>query len=304
MLMTSTIVCSASFIVVCSYLLLARFSVRAREQLDSLTALNQREAFTTSSIDWRNGALLLSGLNSRLGKAGFFTRAQRSSAGRLLTFSALLSGAVGGLLGYVYGDLTCIVAGVGCGLYLAGLGILHYLNWRSRVLQRQVLFDLPILLESIILLVESGLGVLPALGEVVQSSERWQSAAHTYLAMAYDLTQGGMPFSNALDSVASSVDSPVVRHVFLHLEVSSNEGGELIPSLRSLGDFCQEQWRLSVDARVRRLENLVVFPVFGAVIGLLLLTSAVPLVPILEFAQNLESRPMSVKTASSQAAEL
>ena len=44
----------------------------------------------------------------------------------------------------------------------------------------------------------------------------------------------------------------------------------------------------SYENRVRRLENLVVFPVFVSVIGLMCLTAAVPLVPVLKLKESLQ----------------
>ncbi|HQH26843.1 MAG TPA: hypothetical protein PLP17_05550, partial [Oligoflexia bacterium] len=48
--------------------------------------------------------------------------------------------------------------------------------------------------------------------------------------------------------------------------------------------------------RLRRLENLVVFPVFAAVLGLMCLAVAVPVVPVLDFfaaaQQNKQSTAM------------
>lgn len=46
---------------------------------------------------------------------------------------------------------------------------------------------------------------------------------------------------------------------------------------------------MQVETRVKRLENLVVFPVFLAVMGLLLLTSAVPLVPVIDFMTSMKN---------------
>ena len=69
----------------------------------------------------------------------------------------------------------------------------------------------------------------------------------------------------------------------------------MIPALRGLSEHAHTEWRLSVEHRVRRLENWVVFPVFGAVLGLLLLLSAVPLVPLLSLNQSLQTKSLNLK---------
>jgi type II secretory pathway component PulF len=99
-----------------------------------------------------------------------------------------------------------------------------------------------------------------------------------------------MPIGQALSIVSDSVPQRTLRHVLLHLDISGTEGGELVPALRNLSEYVHNEWKLSVETRVKRLENLVVFPVFASVMGLLVLTSAVPLVPILEFMDTLSAK--------------
>jgi pilus assembly protein TadC len=158
--------------------------------------------------------------------------------------------------------------------------------------KNEILFRLPLFLESIILLVESGLGVMPAVNEVVnlESKHPKRNPVTKVMRVVYELSAGGVPFSQALEQVSKITDCKPLRHVLLHLDVSSSEGGALIPSLRSLSDYAHREWRLAVEARVKRLENLVVFPVFLSVIGLMILTIAVPIVPVVEFFGTIEQK--------------
>ena len=61
---------------------------------------------------------------------------------------------------------------------------------------------------------------------------------------------------------------------------------------------------MQVETRVRKLENIVVFPVFMAVMGLLLLTSAVPLVPVFEFMSSLNKTNSGGASTNSNVAGL
>lgn len=157
-------------------------------------------------------------------------------------------------------------------------------------LEQAVLAELPLLLESLILLVESGLGILPAIHRLleVDGKETKLKTTRYYLGMVHELSLRGFPFSQALEQVAEHCPFPALRHFFLHLDIGVNVGGKLGNSLRSLAQHAHQEWKLSVEARVRRLENLVVFPVFGSVIGLILLTAAVPLIPLLELKDKLD----------------
>jgi pilus assembly protein TadC len=166
------------------------------------------------------------------------------------------------------------------------------------------MFQLPLVLENLILLVEAGLGVLPALEQIVFSriknaKEQGGSIDLTtfLLKVVYDLSAHGMPFAEALERVADATEIRSLRHVLLHLDISASEGGELIPSMRSLSDHAHTEWRLSVETRVNRLENMVVFPVFVSVIGLMILTASVPLVPVLEFFETVKAQSASQGTS-------
>lgn len=186
-------------------------------------------------------------------------------------------------------------AGCGVGAYLGVVCWLYYLRYRVSEVERRVLFELPLLLESVILLVEAGMGVLPALQQIVsvEDPNGTSSPVLKMFRIVYELSAHGMPFALALETIAETVHIRALRHVLLHLDISSSEGGSLVPSLRSLSDHAHTEWTLSVQHRVKRLENLAVFPVFVAVLGLLVLTAAVPLVPIIEFSNSLHQAPDS-----------
>jgi len=159
----------------------------------------------------------------------------------------------------------------------------------ARAAERALLLELPVLLESMILLVDSGLGLLPALQRVAQADDA-RNPAKALFRLLHRLTSRGMPLHEALEYVAERTEHRLLKHVFLHLDISGNEGGALTPSLQSLANHAHLEWRLAVETRVRRLENLVVFPVFGSVIGLLLITVAVPLIPLSELKERLEQQ--------------
>lgn len=173
-------------------------------------------------------------------------------------------------------------------VYFGLAGFLFLLKRRAAVHEREVLLNLPLALEGIILLVESGLGILPAMNSLIKSSDK-KNPVMAYFQRVYNLSSSGLQFREALRIVSSSVPNlPALRHVLLHLDISHTDGGEILPSLRGLSSYCQTEWKLSVQSRVKRLENLVVFPVFLAVIGLLFLTAAVPILPILDLQDELK----------------
>ena len=235
-------------------------------------------------------------LGDRLGRAGFLgsTFRRRARKLRLLILVGAPAAVLAGITLHLPAlSLRTAFVGLSFGA-LSGLGVwLLFLRAREREFEREVLFRLPLFLESLMLGVESGMAVLPALENVVSRRERVAKndpVAHIF-AIAYRLASHGIPLESALEMVASNLHIRALRHVLLHLDISANAGGELLPSLRNLSDHAHLEWKLSVEQRVRRLENLVVFPVFACVIGLILLTAAVPLVPLLNLQSTLAARP-------------
>jgi Flp pilus assembly protein TadB len=176
------------------------------------------------------------------------------------------------------------------GLYLGVVASVLHLRRTAADYERRLMFQLPLTLEALILLVESGLGILPALEQLVSS--KGNSAKNNpvirILGLVYRLASNGIPFSRAASMVANSIENRAMRHVLLHLELSRSEGGSIGASLRSLSDHAHNEWKASVETRVKRLENQVIFPVFGCVIGLMVLVSAVPLVSIKDFSDRLD----------------
>lgn len=252
-------------------------------------------------IAWKDGADALKNLSDRLGRTGYFTEKERAFANtlKLIVIFGLTIGCCA--FGFFQGKLVGAAIGLGLGIYIGLTAWLGYLSYRTRDLAREIMFQIPITLESLILLVESGLGILPAIEKVVstkdESGER--NPVTYFLKLVYELSARGMPLGQSLELVADSCDYRVLRHVFMHLDISGNEGGELIPSLRNLSSHSHLEWRLSVEHRVKRLENLVVFPVFASVMGLILLTASVPLVSVLNLRDTMEKQRQSTSISNS-----
>jgi len=259
-------------------------------RLSSLTSAHQQQLQRVKEeVDWTKSNAQLANLSNRLGKAGFLTAKERRRAKVILAAISAATIFIGAGVGGNVGGFIGLLVGALLGSYLGGMGAAFYLRLCTIDLQRRVSFLAPLALESLILLVESGLGILPAVEHLVRTNKHSNPVIH-YLGIAYGLSANGIEFGEALRLVADATELKVIRHIFLHLDISGNEGGELIPSLRSLSNHAHVEWKLSVEQRVKRLENFVVFPVFCSVIGLMLLIAAVPLIPVMDFNDALATK--------------
>ncbi len=241
------------------------------------------EAEVKEEINWEIEKNSLDIFTDRFGSAGYYDEKSRNIFKAVAAISFILLAIV---LAWKLNLFIAVLAS----LYLNTMFFLFFLKFKRKDIERETLFRLPIFLESVILLVEAGLGVLPAVQKVVNNSKNKKEPVSRIMNTVYELSSSGMPFGQALELVANKIESKPLRHVLMHLDVSSSEGGALIPSLRSLADYASKEWKLSVETRVKRLENSVVFPVFFAVIGLMLLVAAAPIDPVIEFFGSMDNK--------------
>lgn len=106
---------------------------------------------------------------------------------------------------------------------------------------------------------------MPALERIIndRASKEKASVLTRILSTTVKLSTAGVPFPIALETVAVVVPYRAVRHILLHLDMSATDGAEMIPALRSLSYYAFSEWRLSVEHRVRRLENSVCLVLCG-----------------------------------------
>jgi len=245
-------------------------------------------------------------LDEKLLVAGFLTTSEQKHAKRVQLILLFLGLGCGFLIGLSFFGLGPSFIFAGLGLYGGLVAYVSWISFRKKDAIRSVYYELPLVLEELVLLVESGLALFPALEEVCVKrtasgvrSPRKETLARRVLLTAYQLAAHGVPISDSFKQVAKVCPFPVLRHVLLHLDISSSVGGELLYSLRALSEQIHKEWKLSVETRVRQLENLVVFPVFVAVMGLMLLTAAVPLVPVLDFMSSMKNKNTTISSQDS-----
>jgi pilus assembly protein TadC len=175
-------------------------------------------------------------------------------------------------------------------LYASSMGYFIWLKYKINKVEREVYYDTPLFLEELVLLVESGLALFSALQQICinDKSKSKKSLVRRYMSDAYRMASSGLPVSEAFEFTARNCQFKPIKNVLLHLDVSSSVGGELVHALQALASQVHQEWKMSVETRVKKLENLVVFPVFAGVMGMMLLTAAVPLVPILDFMNSIK----------------
>lgn len=235
----------------------------------------------TENVDWERNINILNKLKDRIGRAGFISMQERRTAYLIIILIFTIFLTLAFFLGIQRGTSAAVFIYCAFAIYFALISTVIFLHNRTNNFKREILFNTPIILENLILLVSSGRGILPALEKITAEHGNKNNKTIALFRLVYQLTASGINFSEALEKVADATDIQVLRHVLIYLDISNSEGGEIIPALQSLSEHTHTEWKISVEGRIKILENLVVFPVFFAVIGLMLIVAAVPILPVL-----------------------
>ena len=121
-----------------------------------------------AGINWKEVDHILNIIKTRYGKAGIFTAEQLKVFKQsvfLLTGSGLLLFSI--IFYKIFGSVGLFYAGI-TAAYLGGVVYKFLINQSEKKLHQEVNYYLPVVLEEIILLLESGLGLLPALERVTK----------------------------------------------------------------------------------------------------------------------------------------
>ncbi|MCB9029484.1 MAG: type II secretion system F family protein [Deltaproteobacteria bacterium] len=182
---------------------------------------------------------------------------------------------------------TIIVCSAVIGACLGYIGGGVALDKKKEKYKKQIEFFLPVVMERLVMAVQAGLDILPAVGAAVKESEyvvvsKKNDPVTKLLTIVYKLTESGLSFERSLKDVASVVDHSAVRHAFTHLAVAQKEGGELVMPLRELSDSTQLYFQESVEEEIAKMPVKATMPLLLTFAGLLLCFLAPPIIQLIE----------------------
>jgi Flp pilus assembly protein TadB len=161
---------------------------------------------------------------------------------------------------------------------------------RAIAQRKQLEFFLPIVMERIVMAVQSGHDVLGAIKALLDMEKTGAASAASripdpvsqLLGSVYLLAENGIGVEQGLDDVARTVDCPAIRHAFLHLAQAHREGGELVMPLRELGDSTQLYYQESVEEEIAKLPVRATLPLLCTFAGLIALFLTAPLLQVID----------------------
>ncbi len=181
-------------------------------------------------------------------------------------------------------------------LILAVLGFAVGVLIRGRLIQRagtkfkeRIEFYLPLAMERIVMSVEAGLDLVPALKGLVELEEQVGDKRDptTFLfRRVIDLTESGVRFDQSLEEVSVQAEGTSLRHAFVHLGLAYKEGGEIITPLRELSDSAQLQFQENIEERIAKLPVKATMPLLVMFLGLMICFLTPPAIQIVGVARE------------------
>ena len=229
-------------------------------------------------------------LGDELGKIGIFQRETRKNFRRGQRCKPLIfaTGIIAIMVVIGSETVTALIAG-GVGLAFSYILQRRSLKLLEQEYKRRLEFHLPIVMERLVIAVQAGLDVLPALRAILEFDTKDQNGISQQqpdpvtqlLAIVYQLSEAGLGFEESLRTIAELCECTAVRHAFLHLAIAQREGGELSMPLRELSDSTQMYYQESVEEEIAKMPVRATMPLLCTFAGLLLIFLASPLVQVM-----------------------
>jgi Flp pilus assembly protein TadB len=163
-------------------------------------------------------------------------------------------------------------------------GALKRISYNYR---RELEFYLPLVMERLVMAVQSGLDIMAAIGAIVEIEKgRKIDPVTRLLSTVHKLTESGLRMEQALNQVAAITECSALRHAFIHLAVAHKEGGELVMPLKELADSTQLYFQESVEEEIAKLPVKATLPLLLTFAGLIICFITTPIIQILTLMHN------------------
>lgn len=156
---------------------------------------------------------------------------------------------------------------------------------------RSIEFFLPIVMERVVMAVQAGLDIVPAISALIELDRGRGESKDSSVALdpvtrllrtVLELSEAGVRFEEALKEVAGVIKCGALKHAFIHLAVAHREGGELITPLRELSDSTQLYYQETIEEEIAKLPVKATMPLLLTFAGLIVFFLTTPMVQVIE----------------------
>lgn len=202
----------------------------------------------------------------------------RHDAARYPAIASMAGLCAGGVVALIVHDAAVPALGIGLSFgYLLGRFLLSRANPNE---DKALLFHLPMTVEKLLIAVQSGLDVVPALRIAGQTAADKPDPASRSFAKVVTLIEQGATVEAALEQVAQAATAIPLKHVLLHLKVAHSRGGDLTFPLRELADATQVTYEQNVEEHIAVLPIKATAPLLCTFLGLLILFLTAPIIGV------------------------
>lgn len=162
------------------------------------------------------------------------------------------------------------------------------LHWSRNALERRDLraieYFLPIVMERIVMAVESGLDIAPAIEVAVNLRVEFgqRDPVTRIFSFIIEMVNTGTCLSDALRRAETICSSPALRHALVHLSIAAREGGAIIHPLRELSDATQLSYQETMEEEVARMPVKATVPLLLTFAGLMILFLTAPIIQVMK----------------------
>lgn len=266
------------------------FSSRVRTAKDVIADLSPEEFESKSDIQEEEITDKKTLYKKELQKMGLFDKASIKSF-ELKVKLAPIAFILLGLSLRLFAGGTSVASLVFVVLIFFAIGVFYTSSMKKKYIdtyQYRINFYLPLIMERLVMAVQAGQDVLPAIGIIVdvEKSGKKLDPICELLSKVKRLTESGLSFEKSLHQVAESVDSGSLRHAFIHLALAYKDGGELILPLRELSDSTQIFYQETIEEEIAKMPVKATMPLLLTFAGLIICFLTSPIIQILDVMAN------------------
>ncbi len=149
--------------------------------------------------------------------------------------------------------------------------------------RKRLAFYLPLTIERLVMSVQSGLDIGPAIERLVASrgNSRIDNPCEELFSQVLALNQSGLTLEESLNEVSNASPLPTIRHTFSHLASAQRDGGEILRPLIELADAAQQAYQEEMDEEIAKLPIKATLPLILTFAGLLICMMTPPILQVL-----------------------
>lgn len=172
---------------------------------------------------------------------------------------------------------------------VAAISSVYYLIYkfykRKKIADRkfQVEAKLPIAIERLLMTVQSGLDIIPAIEQIYESEDNDPTNdLFVQLHKAVRRAELGSTFDLELMNIKETINLRSIKNIFNHIAFAHREGSEITTALSELADAVQKQFEENIEEEIAKMPAKAILPMILTFAGLIICFLTSPILQVLD----------------------